>query len=238
MKINSATCLQCGKPDAEITCQRCSAVDYCSQGCLEADKATHERDCDVPKDVIGVIINSDRDRRVGKPVFELTTITASHPIHRSRISSPLMNKIEFPLIIHRHTPGSWMDREEDDEGLENSIATNLMMMTENGEATVDWSQQAGTVTVMRQDRKPLSLEAIEIISKFHDHIHYLFHAGRLDEAQEMQDFLEFESFCQDYKRKMKANEPRFANLRLPLQVQIGSSMSGGEALGGFLGLSI
>ncbi|KAF9234412.1 hypothetical protein BU15DRAFT_52641 [Melanogaster broomeanus] len=198
-----------------MRCSRCKSATYCSNECQTSDWPYHKMQCSPtsPKGsvtsgvssmrqrthtVMGVTIACDADRARGARAFEARIIHPSHAIYTRGLICPLFQQVGFPLILCRHLTDdpSTMLR---DPGLDNQIAAHLMTHPSTGQPQDGWQRAGclGTVTVMRQDGKPLTFEAIETALMYVDHILGLFHDGRVTIT--LLNPCRFQRFCQRYK---------------------------------------
>ncbi|KAG9308657.1 hypothetical protein JVU11DRAFT_11612 [Chiua virens] len=145
-----------------------------SNECQISDWSYHQTTCEPaplpqhvllparPHKVIGVTLACNADRARGARPFEAKVIDASHPIHTQGIPCPLFRQVGFPLAVFRHHPSDPASMIRD-PGLDNQLAAHLMTNPNTGHPEPRWQRAGciGTVTVMRQDGKSLSFEAME-----------------------------------------------------------------------------
>ncbi|KAH7913608.1 hypothetical protein BJ138DRAFT_1001947 [Hygrophoropsis aurantiaca] len=221
-----AHCSVCSEAGA-MRCARCKNELYCSQTCQHADWPNHKQHCFSPSpsgvltdeqrpssvsdNVNGIIIHCNAER-YSRGVFEPTIINPSHAIYRKGFHASLFQKVGLPIIVYRHHPPTYGD-----QGRDNQIATYLMIESD-GIADLQWQQCAGTVTVMRQDKKPLTAEAMETMWMYADHLLDLFSSGPSIAKRKMNP-TGFVKFCRRYKADKLVNYPDnegFKNMSLPL----------------------
>ncbi|TFY71191.1 hypothetical protein EVG20_g1802 [Dentipellis fragilis] len=166
-------------------CSRCKSVAYCSKECQLAHWKTHKATCDEPAPVVppagpnepvrGIVVACEGDR-MQRSIFTPVQIPPSHDIYQLGSISPVSVLIGMPIIVWRHLRQSPFDIERS-AALDNQIITYIMIEPDNGFAAPIWQENVGTVTVMRQDRKPLSPEAIETIWMYFDNLLEIFGDG-------------------------------------------------------------
>ncbi|KAJ6588788.1 hypothetical protein B0H19DRAFT_922068 [Mycena capillaripes] len=217
---SSSKCSKCLKPDDDQSfqrCSRCKATIYCSQDCQKADWKIHKILCLplLPEGTVrGIVIPCDSDRRLRNGIFHEIDLDATHPIHTEGIVCPVSAKIGLPIVIYRHLKENPLSMRRD-PGLDNQKATYLMIDPESGFALPEWQMCVGSVTVMRKDGKPLTLESIETIWMYHDHLLDLFGDGATPRRTLTGDG--FKKYCTNYKEECLMNGRRaFANMPVPL----------------------
>ncbi|KIJ31447.1 hypothetical protein M422DRAFT_234542 [Sphaerobolus stellatus SS14] len=162
--------------------------------------------------VTGIIIGCEGDRG-SYTLFQPVEIDEKHPIHRLGVHAPLSNIIGLLFKVYRHVPRSRVSGVSG-AGLDNQIATYLMI-EKDGFAGPEWQVQAGTVTVMREDGKPLTPESIETIWMYFDWLLELF-GDDPSYAQNQMTREKFEAFCKRYKDERLLNGfKQFEKLELP-----------------------
>ncbi|KAI6046620.1 hypothetical protein EDC04DRAFT_3052959 [Pisolithus marmoratus] len=238
MAPQKGQCAKCGKEssmNALMRCSRCKSVLYCSNACQISHWRSHKSTCAPAADastpvtgpssqkepqtdsVVGIIIACDGDRGRGSRVFTPTTIHPSHPIWAHGQSSPLFRQVGLPLIVYRDHPGNPLTM-VGNAGLDNQIATFLMIEPGTGFAGIEWVRGGvvGTVTVVRQDKKPLTCEAIETLWMYADFIVELYGEGFGTPARGLTP-QSFRRFCKEYKEERLLNGyNKFADMPLPL----------------------
>ncbi|KDQ12018.1 hypothetical protein BOTBODRAFT_34876 [Botryobasidium botryosum FD-172 SS1] len=119
------------------------------------------------------------------------------------VVSPVSRLIGVPLVIIRHAQESSQH--------DNQAATYLMIDPESGLAPYSWQQSVGPVTVIREDRRPLSVPALQMIWMYFDLI--LEHFG--DEGEVPRWRYAPKAF-QEWCRREKENDPSYSHVELPL----------------------
>ncbi|EAU91722.2 hypothetical protein CC1G_04490 [Coprinopsis cinerea okayama7 len=204
-------CARCQAPNPEKKCSRCRVAGYCNAECQNAHWREHRASC-IPESVQGIVIRCEGERKPGGP-FAVTQVPRTHPLHTSGLRPPLPKKVGVPLIVYRHPIDPGTPR---GPRLDNQIATYLMIDLRTGFAPPEFQQQAGTVTVIRADYKPLTMTEIETIWMYHDHILDLFGDGP-QVAHSAMTKERFQSFCQRYKEEcLMNNRKEFEDLKLPI----------------------
>ncbi|KIM56990.1 hypothetical protein SCLCIDRAFT_131447 [Scleroderma citrinum Foug A] len=220
-----------------MRCSRCKNTVYCSRTCQSTDWALHKSSCvsispstssplsalsSLPTqwlpshDVSGIIIACNADRARGARVFESTIVEPSHPIYRSGLPSPIFEHIGIPLLLFRHLQNDATDTLRD-YGLDNQLATHLLTHPSTGAPDTKWKRAGcmGTVTVIRQDGKPLTYEAIETMLMYVDHLLDLYHED-VSPSQQLSPAW-FHRFCQRYKdERVKCGYRNFGSMSIPL----------------------
>jgi len=168
---------------------------------------------------MGVIIPCEGDKRAGRRgIFQAVEIQPSDEIHRLGVPSPVLQRAGLPIVIYRHLKEDPLSIPRT-PNLDNQIATYLMIDPDSGMAPPHWQQGVGTVTVMRRDGQPLSIEAIETIWTYCDSL--------LDDFGSVGDGLPhprrrmnpagFERFCRNYKNERVINGyTGFSSMSVPL----------------------
>ncbi|KAJ3568106.1 hypothetical protein NP233_g5938 [Leucocoprinus birnbaumii] len=160
--------------------------------------------------VTGITINCNKERCNGGGIFRPIQVDAQHPIYQHGIVAPISKLVELPLLVYRHP-----SKDAGDKSLGNEIAEALMM-GKDGKAIADFTNQPGSITIVRKDGKPLTRPAIEAIWMFNNYF--------LEQLEEDQRFAEkllnrndFDHFCEDYKEdRILQGHATFARLELPL----------------------
>ncbi|KAL4077425.1 hypothetical protein J3A83DRAFT_4087116 [Scleroderma citrinum] len=217
-----------------MRCSRCKNTVYCSSTCQTTDWPTHKTSCipasspfDSPHSVLstlpprwipshnvsGIVIACNADRARGARVFEAAIVEPSHPIYRSGLPSPLFEYLGLPLLVYRHLQNDPTNMLRD-HGLDNQLATHLL--TDPNTGTPDAKAGCmGTVTVIRQDGKPLTYEAVETILMYVDHLLDLFRDG--ESPSRYLSPAGFHRFCQRYKdERVKCGYRDFSRMNVPL----------------------
>ncbi|KAJ7481653.1 hypothetical protein FB451DRAFT_133796 [Mycena latifolia] len=215
--MSSMQCAKCSKEDDETLqrCSRCKNTIYCSVDCQRADWKSHKPLC-VPAppegSVRGMILGCESD--ITNYTFNEVDLDAAHPIHTQGIVCPVSAQVGLPLVIYRHLRAdpSSMDR---DPGLDNQRATFLMIDPESGFAPPEWQMCVGSVTVMRQDGKPLTRQSIETIWMYHNRLLDLFGDGAT--PRRMMTREGFINYCRNYKEDQLTNRRTvFREMPVPL----------------------
>ncbi|KAJ7630429.1 hypothetical protein FB45DRAFT_915472 [Roridomyces roridus] len=195
--MSDSDCFQCSKKDDAATfqrCSRCKEAVYCSVDCQKAHWKAHKLSCIAEGVVRGMIMACDSDSHSPNYLFRETDIDASHPIHTRGVICPVSVKAGLPIIIYRHLQQNPLTMGFN-PGLDNQRATYLMI----DPTTPRWQQGVGSVTVMRQDGKPLTRASIETIWMYHDRILDVFGDDH-SSAHAMMNPNAFLRFCRTYKR--------------------------------------
>ncbi|KAI6003253.1 hypothetical protein F5J12DRAFT_839343 [Pisolithus orientalis] len=231
-------CAKCGKEfsmNQLMRCSHCKRVLYCSNACQFSHWRSHKKTCASPADasapvagpssqtgkeadaVVGITIACEADRRRGSAIFTPTIIHPSHPVWSQGQSSPLFRQIGLPIIVYRDHPGNPLTM-IGNAGLDNQIATYLMVEPSTGFAGYGWVRGGvvGTVIVVRQDKKPLTCEAIETLWMYADFILDLYGEGYGTPARQLTP-QSFRRFCKEYKEGRLLNGyEAFEDMPLPL----------------------
>lgn len=101
--------------------------------------------------------------------------------------------------------------------LDNSSVTFLMINPWTGWAPMQWQQGIGPVIVARLDKKPLSIDALEVIWMFCDGTSELAAEGDLSRSELEARYkpAAFQKWCVDYKESYK-EFGRLQTLEFPL----------------------
>lgn len=85
----------------------------------------------MPGYVQGIVISCVADKRRGAGIFETKDIEPTHKIYKQGEVCPLSLQVGLPLVMYRHLHENplYMTR---DEGLDNQIATYLMIAPKSG----------------------------------------------------------------------------------------------------------
>ncbi|KAA1471148.1 hypothetical protein DENSPDRAFT_837075 [Dentipellis sp. KUC8613] len=163
--------------------------------------------------VQGVVVACDGERgQFG--VFSPVELPPSHEIYQEGTISPVSALTGVPIAVWRHLQESPFAIRHS-AALDNQITTYLMIDPVTGFAPPSWQQNVGTVTVMREDGKPLTPEAIETIWMFCDSLLEDFSDGR--QPQQRMNPEGFMEFCESYKSRMvRDGRSDFSSLILPL----------------------
>jgi hypothetical protein len=202
----SMICYQClikaakGTPSPQ-RCARCKSAYYCSRNCQKLAWKSHKSTCSPSSTpdidlVPGVRLPCSREP--GKLWSSL--IPSNHPIFDS---SPLHVPclIDIPLVIHR--VGTQSANQAD---LDCQIATYLNIDPETGFASPEWLSHVGTCVVARKDRKPLSVEHLELVWMYMDKILDYFGEEDVTGVRKFYTRKSFEKFEKGYKRDMMQNQ--------------------------------
>ncbi|KAJ6587146.1 hypothetical protein DFH09DRAFT_869407, partial [Mycena vulgaris] len=196
----STQCAKCSKQDDAESfkqCSRCKKTIYCSVDCQRADWKSHKTQCApaLAEGIVrGMILGCESDRQNG--IFNEIDIDAAHPIHTRGIVCPVSAQVGLPIVIYRHLQEDPLSMDRD-PGLDNQRATFLMIDPESGFAPPQWQMCVGSVTVMRQDGKPLTRQSIETIWMYHDHLLDLFGDGAVPRRVMTREG--FVRYCRNYK---------------------------------------
>ncbi|KAF7316395.1 MYND-type domain-containing protein [Mycena indigotica] len=195
-------------------CSRCKQAKYCSTECQTADWKLHKRVCRPEGTVRGIVMACDGETRQNNGLFNEIDLDPSHPIHTKGVVCPMSKKVGLSIVIYRHLQEDPLSMERTAR-LDNQRATYLMINPVDGFAPPEWQMCVGTVTVMRQDGKPLTRESIETIWMYHDHLLDLFGEGAPPYSQMTRQ--KFEKYCERYKEERLLNGyTSFQNMSVPL----------------------
>jgi len=206
-------------------CSRCRAVYYCSQSCQTAHWPAHKKTCDALVNLHAQQVQSPSEVTLdfipavellggqGSP-FNPREITLPKLLSEKLIDrgvvSPISRLIGVPLVISRHMAEDPLAIPRQ-ASLDNQAVTYLMIDPESGYASPSWQQCIGPVTVIREDRKPLSSLALEMIWMYLDLI--VEHFGDEGEAPRWRYAPKaFQEWCRRYKQ----NNPSYSGVKLPL----------------------
>ncbi|KAI0641801.1 hypothetical protein C8Q79DRAFT_918876 [Trametes meyenii] len=164
-------CSKCGKnpPGGLQNCSGCHGATgaYCSKECQGAHWKVHKPVCrPLAEDKVWGIKILDNRFGPWPRQFKHVLLKTSHPIFTQGELCPVTAKCGFPLVIwsrtiHGGTPAMG----------NNQPAVYLRIEPHDGFAPSHWqSHEPGTCIVVRQDRKLLTREAIEIVYNFHSHL--------------------------------------------------------------------
>jgi len=165
---------------------------------------------------MGVTIACDADRARGARAFEAKSIPSSHPIYTRGLICPLFQQVGFPLVLFRHLTDDPRTMVRD-PGLDNQVAAHLFTNPSTGHPEDGWQRAGclGTVTVMRQDGKPLTFEAMETALMYVDHVLSLFRDNV--SPSHLLNPAGFQRFCQRYKdERTLGGHSSFHKMTLPL----------------------
>ncbi|KAA1471149.1 hypothetical protein DENSPDRAFT_837077 [Dentipellis sp. KUC8613] len=167
-----------------------------------------------PNEPVEGVIIACNDERASRGIFSSVQVPPSHQIHQQGILAPLTALVGVPILVWRHIEQDPFTIERS-SGLDNQIVTYLMIQPHNGLADMMWQLNVGTVTVVRQDRKPLTLEAIEALWQFCSSI--ISDSDGLQVPTERMTPEGFGEFCQKYKQRMiRDGKTRFKSLSIPI----------------------
>ncbi|KAJ7170908.1 hypothetical protein C8R43DRAFT_875290, partial [Mycena crocata] len=142
------------------------------------------------------------------------SIDATHRIHTRDVVCPVSAQVGLPIVMYRHLQTNPLSMRRD-AGLDNQRATFLMIDPESGFAPPEWQSCVGSVTVMRRDGKPLTLESIETIWMYHDHLLDCFGDGAPPRRKMTREG--FIKYCENYKSNELLNgRTEFTNMPVPL----------------------
>ncbi|KAG8935167.1 hypothetical protein FRC01_007400 [Tulasnella sp. 417] len=133
--------------------------------------------------------------------------------------SPISMLVDVPIVIWRlrkDDPMSHLTSQERPH-LDNSSVTFLMINPWTGWAPPQWQQGIGPVIVARLDKKPLSVDALEVIWMFCDASGELAAEGDLSRSELDARYkpAAFQKWCVDYKESYK-DLGRLQSLELPI----------------------
>ncbi|KAI0357079.1 hypothetical protein OH77DRAFT_127127 [Trametes cingulata] len=164
-------CSKCGGTPATglMNCSGCHGATgaYCSKECQKAHWKIHKPMCKPLADdeVWGIKILDNRHRPWSRQ-FQHVLLKASHAIFTRGELCPVTEKCGFPLIIWSEAINGGIPAIEN-----NQPAVYLRIEPHDGFAPMHWQLYGpGTCIVVRQDRKPLTKEAIEIVYNFHSYL--------------------------------------------------------------------
>ncbi|KIK93804.1 hypothetical protein PAXRUDRAFT_828606 [Paxillus rubicundulus Ve08.2h10] len=233
-RVRCSGCANNGEWKSFMRCSRCKFAVYCSNDCQTSDWPYHKTQCSPasPKDslsygspvstrqrtpsVRGVSIACNADRARGARIFEVKILDPSHPIHtQGGIICPLFQQVGFPLVLYRHHTEDPLTMLRD-PGLDNQVAMHLLTHPGTGHPEERWRRAGclGTVIVLRQDGKPLTLEAVETVLMYADYVLGLFGDGVSPSS--LLNPAGFQRFCQKYKnQRVSGGHSNFYTMALP-----------------------
>ncbi|THH18659.1 hypothetical protein EW146_g2376 [Bondarzewia mesenterica] len=224
--VPSRKCAKCSKDESTANlsvCSGCKTTFYCVRhstfssgfGTIESLTGLIARPHRVDdSQENGITITCDGDR-VGSP-FRVVQIPDTHPIYYQSDVCPVSEVVGLPIMIYRHSKEDplYMERTA---AMDNQIATYLMIDVDSGFAPMSWQQAVGTVTVMRQDHRPLTPQAIETMWMYNSHL--LDNFGEAEDFNPREDITpaDFREFCEDYKEEVNGYGTRsdFMDVQLP-----------------------
>ncbi|KAG8945529.1 hypothetical protein FRC04_000732 [Tulasnella sp. 424] len=133
--------------------------------------------------------------------------------------SPISMLVDVPIVIWRLRKDNPMSHLTSLERahLDNQSVTFLMINPWTGWAPAQWQQGIGPVIVARLDKKPLSIDALEVIWMFCDASGELASEGEMTRAQLEARYkpAAFQKWCVEYKESYE-ELGRLQSLELPI----------------------
>jgi hypothetical protein len=106
-----------------------------SAECQRADWDDHKRQCAPPpptEPVQGIVIPCQADKhQLGPGIFHTKVIDPKHKIYSKGVVCPLSKQVGLPLVMYRHLREDSLSMRRD-AGLDNQIATYLMIKSADG----------------------------------------------------------------------------------------------------------
>lgn len=182
----------------------------------------------------GVRINCRSDQDIGaRPKFEPIKLPINHPVFRAPVSS-ISKRIELPIRISRCLPGetSLKNTNREEYNASNQAATFLQLVADPnssqwGWAPFEWQSPAGSVIVVREDRKPILPQHIEALCHFCQYVlQPLFEDSmgsgmhpespmKKSEVLQMMTRRRFENFYIGYENWKRDNDPNYIVCTFP-----------------------
>ncbi|EIW52895.1 uncharacterized protein TRAVEDRAFT_53328 [Trametes versicolor FP-101664 SS1] len=162
-------CSKCGKTEGLMNCSRCHGATgaYCSKECQAAHWKIHKPVCKPLEagEVWGIKILDNRYQPWSRQ-FQHVLLEPSHPVFTQGELCPVTAECGFPLLIWSEAIHGGLPAMEN-----NQPAVYLRIELDDGFAPFHWQRtDPGTCIVVRQDRKLLTKEAIEIVYNFHSYL--------------------------------------------------------------------
>ncbi|KAH7334312.1 hypothetical protein B0J17DRAFT_672892 [Rhizoctonia solani] len=201
-------CLQCHKRPVKSELQRCSKckrATYCSKECQVAHWKTHKHSCfKRGEQIVAIEIINEYERGNDGP-FRTVEIPSNHPVFSSAGEvCPIPTAIGRPLRIYHHPLKGQAN---------NAMALWLCVEMENLFAPIDWQLEVPTVTVARQDHKPLTPQVVEALSEFNRRVCTAYEFMTEGIGGDYMDMIKktvFEDFCREFsKKKAKQGDTSF-----------------------------
>ncbi|KAL4071640.1 hypothetical protein V8B97DRAFT_415480 [Scleroderma yunnanense] len=194
MTSPKSQCSKCGKEFSIqnlMRCARCKSALYCSNACQKSDWHSHKSTCKPPapkkgpsqsqqptEPVIGIRIACNADRDEGAQIFTPTS------------------QVGLPIIVYRHHQDNPLTM-IGDAGLDNQIATYLMIEPSTGFASAGWTKGG-------------------VVGSYATFILDLYGEGFGTPARQLTP-AGFRRFCTEYKEEKLLNgKARFNNMPIPL----------------------
>jgi hypothetical protein len=109
-------------------------------------------------------------------VFIDEELHPSHPVFETGTISPVSRMLGMPVRVHRLDPRPSLSIPRT-ANLDNQHTTYIMIEPVSGFAPRAWQQGIGTVVVARDDRQPLSAQALEAMWNYIDRLLDLYSIG-------------------------------------------------------------
>ncbi|TFK53481.1 ectomycorrhiza-upregulated zf-MYND domain-containing protein [Heliocybe sulcata] len=172
-------CTKCGIDSEKLyNCSRCkSAVTrYCGRKCQEEHWPAHKPICTplkqdevwgikIPPNASGRLLGIGGSRGENDPgrLFEHVLIKADHHVFSMRGElCPVTQLVGLPLLVYSEAFATGVGLDAN-----NQATVYLRIEPENGLAPLHWQMNGpGTCIVVRQDRRPLTRQAIEAMWQF------------------------------------------------------------------------
>ncbi|EUC55442.1 MYND finger protein [Rhizoctonia solani AG-3 Rhs1AP] len=193
------TCAQCHKRLVQSDlkrCSKCKKATYCSKECQIAHWKTHKLSCSKPSaQIVAIEVINEYERGNGGS-FRTVEISPNHPVFSSAGEvCPIPTAIGIPLRVYRHPIKGPAN---------NAMALWLRVEMHNLFAPMDWQLDLSTVTVARQDHKPLTPQVVEALSEFNRRVctaYEFMTEGIGGDYMEMIKKTVFEDFCREFSKK-------------------------------------
>ncbi|KAH9895735.1 hypothetical protein C8Q73DRAFT_448816 [Cubamyces lactineus] len=164
-------CSKCGNiPQGGLqACSRCHGATgvYCSKECQASHWKMHKPMCrPLAEDEAWGVKILDNRHAPWPNQFQNVLLKTTHPVFTQGELCPVTEVCGFPLVIWSESIHGGKRALEN-----NQPAVYLRIEAQDAFAPPHWQiNDPGTCIVVRQGRQPLTLEAIEIIYNFHDHL--------------------------------------------------------------------
>ncbi|CDO68543.1 hypothetical protein BN946_scf184998.g40 [Trametes cinnabarina] len=205
MALLSDRCSKCGRspPEGLKACSKCHGATgiYCSKECQVAHWKLHKKICHPLSDgeVWGIKILDNRYAPWSRQ-FQHVLLKKTHPVFTVGELCPVTDLCGMPLLILSERVHGGHRALND-----NQPAVYLRIEPDNALAPMHWQiDSVGMCIVARKDRKPLTLEAIEIIYKFHSHLIHTIDDERLEDGSRWKRPISPEwlrEFADEYREK-------------------------------------